>query len=70
MKKIDFVSNRWKFVLLPVVIVIVGAIFMAIHGGFNYDVEFLGGTRMQVELGTAYDNDEVSGYIAEQTGIR
>ena len=70
MIKIDFVSNRWKFVLLPVVIVIVGAIFMAIHGGFNYDVEFLGGTRMQVELGTAYDNDEVSGYIAEQTGIK
>ena len=70
MKNINFVSNRWKFVLLPVVIVIIGAIFMAINGGFNYDVEFLGGTRMQMELGTAYDNDEVASYIAEQTGIK
>ena len=70
MKKIDFVANRWKYVLLPVVIVIVGAVFMAINGGFNYDVEFLGGTRMQMELGTGYDNDEVASYIEEQTGIK
>ena len=38
------------------------------HGGFNYDVEFKGGVRMQVELGQTYNNDEVATLLKEKTG--
>ena len=70
MSKINFVANRWKYVLLPAVIIVIGVVFFAINGGFNYDIEFLGGTRMQVELGASYDNDELSKYIEDQTDVK
>lgn len=70
MNKTNYVSNRWKFTLLPVAIILVGIVFYFINGGFNFDVEFLGGTRMQVELGTAYDNDELSKYILDETEVK
>lgn len=70
MKNNNFVSNRWKFLLLPALIVVVGIAFLIINGGFNYDVEFLGGTRMQLELGTTYDNDELAAHIENETGVK
>ncbi len=70
MSKINFVSNKWKFVILPALIVVLGVVFFAVNGGFNYDIEFLGGTRMQVELGASYDNDELSKYIQDETGVK
>ena len=70
MKNIDFVANRWKYVLLPAIIIVAGIVFMIMHGGFNYDIEFLGGTRMQMDLGASYDNDELAKYIQDQTGVK
>lgn len=70
MSKINFVGNRWKYVLLPAIIIVLGVVFMVMHGGFNYDIEFLGGTRMQVDLGASYDNDELSKYIEDQTDVK
>lgn len=62
------VENRWKFVILPVVALVLGIIMYCVHGGFNFDIEFLGGTRMQVELNSEFDNDEVAELIYEKTG--
>lgn len=70
MNKTNFVGNRWKFTLVPVAIILIGVIFYFINGGFNFDIEFLGGTRMQVELGTQYDNDELSSYILDETEVK
>ena len=44
------VENRVKFLIAPIVIIVLGIILGIVHGGFNFDVEFMGGTRMQVEL--------------------
>ena len=70
MKNTNFVSNRWKYLILPAAIIVLGIIFLIINGGFNYDVEFLGGTRMQLELGTAYDNDELAKVIEDEAGVK
>ena len=70
MKNVNFVSNRWKYTLLPLAIIVIGIVFLVINGGFNYDVEFLGGTRMQLELGTTYDNDELAKHIETETGVK
>ena len=44
----DLTKNRWKFVLIPALIVLAGIVLYIVHGGFNFDVEFMGGIRMQV----------------------
>lgn len=62
------VENRWKFVIIPSLIVVLGIVMYIVNGGFNFDVEFLGGTRMQVELKSEFDNDELSQLILDKTG--
>ena len=39
----DLTKNRWKFVLIPALIVLAGIVLYIVHGGFNFDVEFMGG---------------------------
>ena len=33
----DLTKNRWKFVLIPALIVIAGIVLYIVHGGFNFD---------------------------------
>jgi len=61
-------ENRWKFAIIPALIIIAGIVMYFVNGGFNFDVEFMGGTRMQVELNTEFDNDEVAALILDKTG--
>lgn len=68
MKNLELTKNRWKLLILPVIVIVLGIVLYIVHGGFNFDVEFLGGTRMQVELNTVFDNDEISSLIMEKTG--
>ena len=63
----DLTKNRWKFVIIPALIVAVGIIMYIVHGGFNFDVEFMGGVRMQVNMHTEFDNKEVADLIQENT---
>lgn len=56
----NFVANRIKFLILPVLIIVVGIAMYFVHGGFNFDVEFMGGVRMQVDFGQNVNNDEIS----------
>ncbi len=62
----DLTKNRWKFVLIPALIVIAGIVLYIVHGGFNFDVEFMGGIRMQVNMHTDFDNKEVADLIQEK----
>lgn len=63
----DLTKNRWKFAIIPALIVAVGIIMYIVHGGFNFDVEFMGGVRMQVNMHTEFDNKEVADLIQENT---
>ena len=63
----DLTKNRWKFVLIPALIVLAGIVLYIVHGGFNFDVEFMGGIRMQVNMHTDFDNKEVADLIQEKT---
>lgn len=65
----NFTVNRWKFVIIPALIIVLGIVMYIVHGGFNFDVEFLGGTRMQVELGTDFSNEEISKEIMDEFGL-
>lgn len=68
-KVYNFAANKVKFLLLPVAIIVLGIIMYFVHGGFNFDVEFMGGTRMQVNIGQAFDNSEISSIVKDATGL-
>lgn len=63
----DLTKSRWKFMILPALIVLIGIVMYAVHGGFNFDVEFMGGIRMQVNLHSEFDNKEIADIIQENT---
>lgn len=56
--------ERAKFaVIVPLVIIILGAIFLGIGGGFVQDVDFAGGMTMYVEMGKEVDFGEVADVV-------
>ena len=69
MNKFAITTNRWKFILLPAVIVLAGIIMYFVHGGFNFDVEFMGGSRLQVQMPEGTENTEVESYLEETLGV-
>ena len=68
-KIFNFSENKIKFLLLPVVVLIAGIVMYFVHGGFNFDVEFLGGTRMQVDIGQDFNNDDIYDIVEDATGL-
>ncbi len=59
----NYTANRNKYLILPLLIIVVGIVMYFVHGGFNFDVEFMGGIRMQVDLGKDVDNGEIADLV-------
>ena len=69
----NIIENRKKFFLLSLLIILVGFGFMyanakAGRGMLNWDVEFTGGTSMEIDFGEAYDTEKLTEIITEVTG--
>ena len=67
------IENRKKFFLLSLVIILIGFGAMAVNAGagrgmLNWDVEFTGGTSMEIDMGEAYEVEELVEIIDEVTG--
>ena len=58
------IENRKKFYALSLAFILIGTAFFA-YRGFNYGIDFTGGTMMQLEMGEKVDIDEVKETIAE-----
>ena len=61
---LHFIENRKKFYALSLAVILIGVGFFAVRG-FNYGIDFTGGTMMQIEMGQEVDIDEVKDTIAE-----
>ena len=59
-----FIRNRKKFFAISACVIIIGLCF-GIFRGFNYGIDFTGGTMMQIEMGQKVDIDEVKDAISE-----
>ena len=59
-----FIRNRKKFFAISACVIIIGLCF-GIFRGFNYGIDFTGGTMMQIEMGQKVDIDEVKDVISE-----
>ncbi|MGN1058891.1 MAG: protein translocase subunit SecF [Clostridia bacterium] len=55
------------FIILPVVIVLLGAVMFAVNGGFAQDVDFAGGMTMYIEMGRDVNLEELSQYVIDST---
>ncbi len=69
MKNFDIISNKMKFLLLPLLVIVAGIVMYFVNGGFNFDIEFMGGVRMQVDMEKDFNNEEVSAFLEEKLGI-
>jgi len=62
-----YTENRVKFLLLPLLIIAVGIVMFFVRG-FNYDTEFVGGIRMQVNVGSTFENQDLANLVIENAG--
>ena len=61
---LKFIENRKKFYAISLAFILIGMAFFAFRG-FNYGIDFTGGTMMQLEMGEKVDIDEVKETIAD-----
>lgn len=67
------IENRKKFFLLSLVLILIGLVAMAVNqkagkGALNWDVEFTGGTSMEIDMGEAYDAEFLETVLKDVTG--
>jgi preprotein translocase SecF subunit len=67
MKTINFMKYRNVFLVISLVIIVSGLIY-GFKTGFKFDIDFKGGTNIQVDLGKAFDNNEVANIVKNVTG--
>lgn len=60
---INFIENRKKYYAISLIVIIIGFGF-AIGKGFNYGIDFTGGTTIQLDMGKKVDIDEVKDTIS------
>ena len=63
-KQFDFIGKRKIFYTISAVAIVVGLICGAIRG-FNYGIDFTGGTMIQIDMGQEVETSEVADEIKE-----
>lgn len=63
-KMINFIKNRKIYYAFSSIIIILGLVF-ALAKGFNYGIDFTGGTMIQMDMGQKVSIEEVKDTIAE-----
>lgn len=70
----NFIQNRKKFFIISLIIILVGILAMPVqmmrgNDILNYDVEFKGGTVMQLDIGKEFNiNEEIRPLVEEHLG--
>lgn len=69
MKSIDFLKYRYLFVIMSLTIII-GGISYGLLTGFKFDIDFKGGTTIQADVKTEFNNDEISALVEKTIGTK
>lgn len=64
----NIMRNTKKIAILPIAIIIIGIVCLFTNGGFATDIDFSGGTMMQIDMGKDFKLDDVSAVVKESTG--
>ena len=67
------VKYRFIYIAISVVLILVGIAAMIFNsvkgnGAFNYDIQYTGGTSIQVDLGKSVPDEEIAKIITDITG--
>ncbi len=62
----DFLKHKYLFLTISLVI-IVGGITYGLITGYRFDIDFKGGTSIQVDLNEEYDNSDIQNLVKEVT---
>lgn len=63
-KQFGFVKNRKKFYAVSVCVIVIG-LSAGLIRGYNYGIDFTGGTMLQIDMGKTVDTAEVADSIKE-----
>ena len=65
-------KNKILYLILPVVIILAGVVGLLVQGGFKEDVDFAGGSTLQIPMGRALSDAEratIENAVKDATGI-
>jgi len=65
----DFLKYRFVFLILSLVIIVSG-ISYGFATGFRFDIDFKGGTKIQVDLKQEFTNNEIEDLVNGITGLK
>lgn len=63
-REFSFLKNRKIFYAISTCIIVAGLVFSLVRG-FNYGIDFTGGTMMQIDMGKAVSSEEVKDSLKE-----
>ncbi|MBR3786269.1 MAG: protein translocase subunit SecF [Firmicutes bacterium] len=63
-KEFKFIENRKIFYMISVAVIVVGLVF-SVARGFNYGIDFTGGTMMQIHMGKTVETEEVKDVLKD-----
>lgn len=67
--KFDYLKYRYVFLIFSLLIII-GGIAYGLVTGYRFDIDFKGGTTIQVDLGQEFDNNEIENLVADVTSTK
>ena len=62
--KMDFLKYRYVFFAFSL-IVIIGGIVFGLVTGFKFDIDFKGGTKIEVDLKEEFNNADIENIVKE-----
>ena len=65
----NIIEKRKIILAIPCVILLVGIICFAVFGGFTSDIDFTGGTAMEIELGVNFDETAIRKTFSSVKGV-
>lgn len=70
MKNLDICTKKWRFFILPAVIIIAAIIVGIVGGGFVLDIDFAGGTELVVDFGKVVPKAEIETLFNDTLGFK
>lgn len=71
----NIIKNRYIYIAISIIIIAIGICFMFYNnsqgkGFFNYDIQFTGGTSIEISLkGKEFNNDDINNILKESINI-
>ncbi len=69
----NIIKNKLVFFAISIVVILIGVGFAVYNysqdnGFFEYDIQFVGGTSIEANLGKSFENSEIEAIVSEVTG--